>query len=362
MNFPVSSILRLALALGLAGWLGACHRNGSAGTANKKSPIETAVVERRDLDLSIDVVGDLNPSVRVDVKPEVTGRVKSIHVKAGQGVKKGDLIVELDDTDLLTSRATAQTDIEGSKLQLDKASLAAGRAKKLVAEELISQEEADNKRLEAEIAKNNLEKAVKKLQQVEDQLIKIRIRAPMSGTVIELPIVEGQVVMGGATSSANTVLMTLANLDEMLIAVHVNQIDVVRMKEGQTVQVTLDAFEGVALSGKVSFIAPLATVKNNIKGFSVNILVTNTDPRIRPGMSANVKVPISKVKSALAVPIEAVFREGGKRVVYRKEGEEFKRTEVEIGMVTTDRTEIKAGLKEKDVIALTPPEKKDPKK
>jgi RND family efflux transporter MFP subunit len=355
-------MFRVVLMLVLTVFLGACNRQPPAAAADKKGRAETATVEKRDLELTIDVVGDLNPSVKVEVKPEVTFRVKKIYVKAGQMVQKGDLLVDLDDTDLLTQKTTAQTEIEGAQLQLEKAKLAAERAKQLVAAELISQEQADNLRLDAEIAKNNLEKARKKLQSVEDQLLKIHIRAPMSGTVIDLPIVEGQVVLGGATSAANTVLMILANLSEMLITVHVNQIDVVRMKEGQPVQVTLDAFEGLVLNGKISFIAPLASVKNNIKGFSVDILVANTDPRIRPGMSANVKVPITKVTGVLAVPVESVFRETGKRVVYRKEGSAFKKTEVEVGIVTTDRTEIKSGLKEGDVISLTPPKEEESKK
>ncbi|MDD2708427.1 MAG: efflux RND transporter periplasmic adaptor subunit [Verrucomicrobiae bacterium] len=339
---------------------GGCSKLKSGPDSSKSESVETAVVDRQDMELAINRVGELKPSVSVDVKAEITAKVKTIHVKeAGLTIKKDDLLVELDDTDLKAKKATLLTEINGSKLLLDKLSLQAARAKKLLERGLLSQEDADNKRLEAEIAKNTLERNNKQLQENEASLLKTRIMSPISGTVIDLPIVTGQVVLGGSTSGSTTTLMTLANMEQMIISVHVNQIDVVRMAIGQIVQVTLDAVDGVVLKGKISFISPQATLVNNMKGFTVKILVDNTDPgRVRPGMSVNVKIPLAKVSNALTVPVEAVFRDNGKRIVYRKEGEEFKKTFVVIGIITSDRTEIKSGLSEGDVIAMSPPKEK----
>lgn len=344
-------ILMLALILGTL----SCGRRDQDAFASKSASSRTAVVERRDLDFTIEVVGDLRPSVQVDVKAEISGRVKKIQPSIGATIKRGEIVVELDDTDLLTEKASTKIEIDGATLSLEKAALADGRAKQLVAEDLIAKADADNLRLDASIAKNNLEKAVKKLQSVEDKLSKTRIAAPITGTVINLPIVEGQVVVGGPSVSTGTLLLTLANLSEMLISTHVNEVDVTRMKEGQPVQVTVDAFEGMDLTGAVHFIAPVASVRNNIKGFAVDVLVSRSDPRIRPGMSANVKVPIAKAAGVLSIPIEAVFREGNKRFVYLKNGDSFDRCEVEVGVVTSDRAEIKAGLKEGDTISLVRP-------
>ncbi len=342
--------------------LSACSKKEAESLSDRGKQGATARAERRDLDENVVAVGDLRPLVQVDVKAEVSSsKVKAIRVGIGQMVKRGDLMIELDDTDLLTEKSSTQIEIEGAQLQLNKAALAAERAKKLVAEDLITKEEADNKRLEAEISKNSLDKAVKKLQSVDDKLSKVRIMAPISGTVIELPIIEGQVVIGGATAGQGTLLMKLANFNEMLISTHINQMDVTHMKVGQPVQVTIDAFEGTNLTGKIFFIAPVATVKNNIKGFGIDILVSNPDPRIRPGMSANIKIPISNAISALSVPIEAVFHEDDRKIVYLKNGTSFDRREVEVGVITHTWAEIRSGLREGDTVSLSRPKDDDKK-
>jgi len=335
--------------------LAACSKEGSHSLSGKQTHTSTACVERRDLDFVIEVIGDLRPLVQLDVKTEISGKVKKVHMEISQTVKRGDLLVELDDTDLLNEKSSAQTEVDGAKLRVSKAALAAERSQQLVEAEIVSKQEADNLRLDAELARNDLVKAQKTLQTVEDRLSKTRILSPIDGTAIVLPIVDGQVVIGGPSAAQGTLLMTLANLSEMLISTHINQMDVTRMEIGKPVQVTVDAFDGMNLRGKIYFIAPLATVKNNIKGFSVDILVSRVDPRIRPGMSANVRAPIARTTSALAVPVEAVFREDNKTVVYVKNGSNLDRREVSVGIVTADYAEIKSGLKEGDIVSLAHP-------
>jgi len=351
--------MALLIAASILSLPGCSRAKDHSSAGNGRDTAATA--QKRDLDFVVEAVGDLRPVVQVDVKAEVSGRIKKIHATTGQLLRKGDLLLELDDTDLLTEKASAQTEIDGARLQLKKADLAAEITQQLLPEGVVSRNEADNKKIDAEIAANDLIKTEKRLQTVEDKLTKTRIPAPIDGTVIVLPVVEGQVVIGGPSVSAGTLLMTMANLEEMLITTHINQIDVTRMEAGGKVEVTVDAFEGMKLAGKISFIAPLATVKNNIKGFSVDILVKRSDRRIRPGMSANIKVPIAKADAVLTVPVEAVFREADKTVVYLLNGADMERREVSVGLVTTDHAEIKSGLKEGDTVSMSRP-KRDERK
>lgn len=325
--------------------------------ASSAKSSQLATVEVRDLHLEIETIGDLRPSTQVEVKIEIpNGRIKKIHVRTGREVQKGDLLVELDDSDLRIQKSSAETEIEGTELSLQKAALAAKRAKQLVEADLISQAEADNLRLDAEIAENNLTKARKKLQLVEDNISKTKVSAPISGSVIELPVIEGQVVIGGSSAAAaGTVLMRLANFSQMVISVHINQVDVTRIRLGQNVKVTVEGFEDINLSGEIVFIAPVASLKTNVKGFAVEILVSSPDERIRPGMSARVKIPIAEVKNATTVPIEAVFKNRNKRVVYVKDGDQFTKRSVELGVITADCAEIKAGVKVGEQISLTKP-------
>lgn len=359
-RFPAWSLAAGALAAALA--VSGCGSKESIpsrdGAGQPGNGDQTAKVERKDLDFVVEVIGDLRPSVQVDVKAEVSGKIKKIHVDVGQAVKREAPLLELDDYDLLTERASTIIEIDGARLQLSKASVNAKRAQELLASELVSKQDAENLKLDADIAANNLERATKRLQTVEDKLTKTRIASPIDGVVTTLPVVEGQVVVGGPSVSAGTLLMTLANLTDMLISTHVNQMDVTRMKEGQGVEVTVDAFEGTKLGGKIQLVAPIATIKNNIKGFAVDILVTSQDRRIRPGMSANVRIPIAHAKGALSLPIQAVFREGDKRFVFVKNGEKFERRKVEVGLTTSDRAEIKGGVQEGEVVSLIRPKEK----
>ncbi len=357
MRFPTFASL-LALAVALSG-CGSNPAKGEKGGSRKRGDGDQAAkVVRQDLDFAVEVTGDLRPSVQVDVKAEVSGKIKKIRVDIGQSVKRGAPLLELDDYDLLTERASTLIEIEGAKLHLSKAAVNAKRAQELLAGGLVSKQEAENLKLDADIAANSLDRATKRLQGVEDKIVKTRIASPIDGVVTTLPVVEGQVVVGGPSVSAGTLLMTLANLTDMLISTHVNQMDVTRMREGQAVEVAVDAFDGAKLGGKIQLIAPIATIKNNIKGFAVDILVTSQDRRIRPGMSANVRIPISRAKAALTVPIEAVFREEKKRVVYVKNGDRFERREVEVGLATSDRAEIKRGVQEGDLVSLIRPKEK----
>jgi RND family efflux transporter MFP subunit len=350
--------LALAATLALAG-CGSKNPEPSRDSKGRRgNGDQTAKVERRNLDFTVEVIGDLRPSVQVDVKAEVSGKIRKIYVDVGQSVKRGTLLLELDDSDLVTERDSTSIEIAGAKLQLSKAAVNARRAQELLAGDLVSRQEAENLKLDADIAANLLERATKRLQSVEDKITKTRIASPIDGVVTTLPVVEGQVVVGGPSVSTGTLLMTLANLTDMLISTHVNQMDVTRMKEGQAVEVTVDAFEGTKLGGKIQLVAPIATVKNNIKGFAVDILVTSQDRRIRPGMSASVRIPISQAKGVLSLPIEAVFRDGDKRFVFLKEGEKFDRRAVEVGLATSDRVEIKGGLQEGDVVSLVRPKEK----
>jgi HlyD family secretion protein len=355
---PLRSLARLPAVLGLAIAAVICLtscKDPKAKQSSAEQKIPTAPSKVEDLDFSIQVIGDLRPSLQVDVKAEISGRIKKIHSKIGETINAGDLVIELDDTDILTEKATALIEIEGTKLALTRASMAAERAKKLLLSQLVSQEEADNKRIDAEIAENNMQKAMKRLQAAEDKLKKTRITAPINGMAIAVPVVQGQVVVGGTTASKGTLLMTLANLSEMLISTHITQLDVVKIQAGQNVDVTVDAFDELKLMGEVFFIAPVASIKNNVKGFSVDVLVSKPDPRVKPGMSANVRLELARAAGALTVPVEAIFREKQKSVVFIEGQEGFEKREVKVGLTTTERAQILSGLEVKERVALTRP-------
>src|SRR5437899_6718389 len=183
------------------------------------------------------------------------------------------------------------------------------RSKQLYAEKLISQELFEDTRTQYELARNALERTEKALHLIEYQLTKTKILAPFDCTILTRPVSVGQAVSGSGGFNSGTEVLTIANLTEMVINAHINQADVTRLKIGQQVEVQVEAVPGMKVTGVVERIAPQATIKNNIKGFAARILLKNVDPRVRPGMTANIKIPVASADNVMAVPLAAVFTE-----------------------------------------------------
>jgi RND family efflux transporter MFP subunit len=350
-------IIIAVLALAGTGWWG-FRRTGSAN-GSAPGPTATGKVERRTIEVQVEVVGEINPANQVTVKSEVSGRIQQIDVATGQEVRKGEPLLSLDDRDLVTERDAAQTQITGAKVQLEKAQRDLDRLAELLKSALVSQEVYDNARTALELARNDYELAQRRLQSVEDKLKKIRIDAPFDGTVLSVAVSKGQVVSGAAGVNAGTELMTFANLDQMLIRAHVNQVDVTRLERGQQARITIDSLAGVEITGAITLIAPVATVKSDVKGFDVDVLVARSDPRIRPGMNANLKFPVAKLENALTVPLAAVFSEGTNKVVYvRLADGRSERRVVKLGANDYRHTAVTDGLHEGETVLLERPDDK----
>ena len=225
---------------------------------------------------------------------------------------------------------------------------------------LVSKEEFQNTETTYELAKTRWNARRKPLSQVEDQLSKTRIVAPFDCTVLTRPVSIGQAVSGSGGYNSGTEIMTIANLNEMIINAHLNQADVVHVKTGQKVDVQVEAVPGLEMTGTVERIAPQATVKNNIKGFETQIRLTNIDPRVRPGMTANMTIPVASADNALAIPIAAVFTEQGKRYAYVKTGDDqFEMRPIQIGISDYEYAQVLNGLSDGDVVSLVRPEPRE---
>lgn len=353
------SLLALALILLVAaGWFLFKGKSTGPGDNQTVSDKFLARAEKRDIDFTLEVSGEVTPAFQLDVKPEVGGKIKALHVVAGQTVKEGDLLVEIDDRDLLTEKDSALTEIEGAKLEMQKSKRNYTRSQELFQQKLISREVSDNLTAEYEIAENNLIKAQRKLQIVEDRLRKTKVVAPMDGTVLTVPVIEGQVAIAAASVNSGTSLMTVANLSRLLVETHVNQVDVAKLKLNQTVHLRAESLKDLETDALLSFIAPVATVKNNVKGFQVQALIEKPNPALRPGMTVNMTVPIDRAADALSVPIAAVFKgEGNKKIVYVRNGSTTQKRVVQIGVTNIEFAQIVHGLDEGEEILLVEPDK-----
>ena len=345
-------------------------KSGPAAVVGKPGLPTTVIVATRDINFAVTAAGDIGPLDAVSVRPEIGGLISKLTLDIGDRVKKGDVLFELDDKDLQTEKSSRKTEIAGArlavetqKLQLEKAKLNFDRVKGLFESKLVAQEAFDNARIDHDLTKNSLDIALNRLetaqtalQQVEDKLLKTVIRAPFDCTILTRPVSVGQAVSGSSGFNSSTEVFTVANLADMVITAHINQADVTRLKVGQEVTVEVEAVAGLKLVGRVDRIAPQATFKNGIKGFSTRIILKNAEGAVRPGMTANLSIPLISTSNVLAIPLAAVFNDQGERFVYVKtRDDKFERQLVQLGVADFDFAEVTKGLKGGEVISLIAP-------
>jgi RND family efflux transporter MFP subunit len=349
------TFLILAVAIGAAVY-GFLHWHQRNEQGAEQTVLTTATAGPRTITLSVKAAGDIGPDDMVSVRPEINGRISQLPVDVGDAVKKGDLLCALDDRDLQTERSSRLTDIEGAKLQLDQAQRNYERNQRLYDSGLIPQETYQDAETTYELAKNALERAQKSLSQVEDQLSKTRIVAPFDCTVLTRPVSVGQAVSGSGGVGGGTEVMTVANLKQMVIKAHLNQADVVEVKVGQVADVQIEAVPGLKLKGTVERVAPQATIKNNIKGFETQVRLTELDPRVRPGMTANMTIPVLSAENVLTIPLAAVFTEDGSRYAYIKQsGNQFIMMPIDVGVSDYQYAQVLKGVDNGQVVSLVRP-------
>lgn len=357
MKFLRNLIFVSMAAVGIYALVQSGLLSGGADDDKDKSNDLVASAECRDIESNLLLTGEVIPAFQIEVKAEVGGKVQKLHVKTGQSVQGGDPLATIDDTDLLTEKSAAETEIEGAQLAVDKIKGNYERAAALYEEKLISKEVYDNLGSDLAIAGNTLDKARSRLQTVEDRLRKTRIEAPGDGTVLDVLVNEGQVVVAAASVNAGTILMNVADLTRLLINSHVNQVDAAKLNTGQEILVEVTGTEGESLKATVEFIAPVATIRNNVKGFQVQALIEENDGRLKPGMSVAMTVPVAKASGAVSVPVAAIFRENKEQVVYVRKGGQTERRTVEVGITDLGYVEIRSGLEAGEQILLfAPPE------
>jgi HlyD family secretion protein len=354
-------VLAVVIGLGAGGYYGwNTWQKTKAAEAQPARPT-TAVAEVRDITFAVNAAGEIAPAEQVSVRPEINGLLEQLPVDLGDVVKKDTLLFKLDDSELQQQKASNLTDIEKGKLGVEKAERDYKRAQQLLKDNLISQEVYDDTKTAFDLAKNALERNQKDLAITEEHLTKTEVRAPFDCTVLTRPVSIGQAVSGSGGFNSGTEVLTIADLNSMIINAQVNQADVPRLKIGEAVEVTIEAVPGLMATGMVERISPQATIKNNIKGYPARVVLKNVDPRVRPGMTAGVKIPVAAADNVTAVPLSAVFTEKNpdtdqmERFVYVQHGDSFEKRNVKIGVADFFFAEVQEGLTPGETVSLELP-------
>lgn len=352
------------------------QRNGDAGEEAGTAMRDRAEVLSTNINFTVTVAGEIGPAEQVSVRPEVNGRIHELPVDVGDFVKKGDLLFSLDDKDLMIELDTRQQEIDSALLQLEKAELRMQQTERdylrdqsLFEENLVSRQVFettkqlwDSAAKDYELAQNQVNRARTNYSLTEEKLEKTRVRAPFDCTVLTRAVSGvGQAVSGSGGFNSGTEVMTIANLNDLVILAHVNQSDVTRLRADMEVNISIEAVAGLSVRGVVERVSPQATIVNNIKGFSTRIRLMTPDERVQPGMTANITIPVATASNVTAVPLAAVFTEfnqqtqQNERFIYVEKGGKYEKRPVRIGVADYFYAEVQSGVASGDVVSLVKP-------
>jgi HlyD family secretion protein/macrolide-specific efflux system membrane fusion protein len=310
----------------------------------KAAPIDPALVvtvAKKTLAVEIVETGRVQPREKADVKSKVAGTVQSVMVAEGASVKKGDTLLVLDPTDYQRDLARAEAEVAQAVEGLDFARLTQGRAERGVAQGIASKFEIDQTAHDVNVKTVALRTAEVARSVAGDRLRYTRLVAPMDGTIIARNIEPGESVVPGVQSTFDgKALMTIADLRTLLVKLNLNQIDVAKIAVGRKASLTLDALPGHAYEAVITKVAP-ASVKlagKDQEVFPVEAQLDAPDGLVKPGMTADVRIHLDAKEGVLAVPLEAVVKDGGRSYVTRI-------TETAPGKTRTDKVEVTLGLR-----------------
>ena len=363
----------------------------------KIDPTKLAKVERGDLAKSVVATGKVEPITKVEIKSKASGIVKKLLVDAGDRVKKGQVLCELDREEiqaqvssaraqLLASEAAergavadlarAKVDAEGPDVPLLKR--AYDRALRMAKEGVVSQSSLDDAQKNYELAlnKQNVSKAQvlvlsakekqagaqveqdkANLAQLEEQLSYTTITSPIDGVVLSRDVEMGDAVSSILVlGSSATLIMTLGDTSQVYVKGKVDESDIGKVYLGQPARIKVESFKDKTFHGQVTKIAPMGVEKDNVTTFEVRVSINNPGGELKANMTANAEVILEEHKSVLQIPEGALIYDKDKKSYVQvpdpsaKEG--MRKVAVNVGISNGAKTEVLKGLKEGEQVVL----------
>jgi HlyD family secretion protein len=280
-----------------------------AGCRKAAAPVvyQALPVEHRDIVVSAQASGTVQPDTVVEVKSKASGEILDLRVETGQLVKRGTMMVRVDPRNPRNQVAQAQADLEVAQAQLAKATSQKRRADALFETQSITEQEHETALLDYANAKANVVRAKVAVETAKDQLDDTNVLAPITGTIIEKDVERGQVISSPTKDvGGGTVLLKMADLGLVQVRTLVDETDIGKIQVGQRATVTVDAFPNRPFEGSVLKIEPQAQTEQNVTMFPVLVRIDNRAGLLRPGMNAEVEIHVGERPNVLAVPNAAL--------------------------------------------------------
>ena len=331
----------------------------SGGKKEEKVTFETAKVEKGNIQTSITATGTIEPVTSVTVGTQVSGIVSHLYVDYNSVVKRGQVIAELDRTNLISELNAQKANLASAQSSLNYQESNFKRYQTLYEKGLVSADEFESARLQYQQAREQVAQSRESVERAQTNLGYATITSPIDGVVLSKAVEEGQTV---AASFNTPELFTIAqDLTNMRVIADIDEADIGGVKEGQRVSFTVDAFPEDTFEGNVTQVRQQATTESNVVTYEVVISAPNVDLKLKPGLTANVTIFTLEKNDVLTVPAkalrfqpnEALLKDGqtiedceGQRKVWTLEGNVFKAHKVETGTTNGVTTEITGGIAE----------------
>jgi HlyD family secretion protein len=284
--------------------IAACHKAAPP-------PVYQAVpVERRDIVVTAQAAGAINPDTVVDVKSKASGEILDVKVSTGDAVKHGTLIVQVDQRIPANDVAQAQAALGVDSAQLNNAVAQLNRQKELFDAKAVTQQDYEAAQLAVAVARAAVVRDDVALQNAKINLGDTQVLAPITGTVISEAVQRGTVISSPTNSaSGGTVILRMADLSLVQVKTWVDESDVGKLHPGQAADVIVAAYPNRPFKGVVLKIEPQADTIQNVTMFPVDIRIDNRDDLLKPGMNADVRIAVGQRSNVLAVPNAALRTE-----------------------------------------------------
>ena len=353
----MKKISKVYVAAGVVAMVAVAFWMMSGGKKEETVTFDTAKVAPANLMTSVTATGTIEPVTSVTVGTQVSGIVSKLYVDYNSVVKKGQVIAELDKTNLVSQLNASKATLASAQSKLNYESSNYKRYDALYKKGLVSADEYENAQLTYKQAREQVASAKEEVQRAQTNLGYATITSPIDGIVLSKAVEEGQTV---AASFSTPELFTIAqNLKEMQVVADVDEADIGDVREGERVTFTVDAYPDDTFEGTVKQVRQEATTTNNVVTYEVVISAPNADLKLKPGLTANVTIYTAERKNVTCVPSKAlrytptketigkrkIVDCNGKNKVWTLEGNNIVAHRVNIGMTDGTNTELLDGLK-----------------
>lgn len=325
-----------------------------------------ATVTRQDISTSVTATGTIEPVTKVEVGTQVSGIIDKIYVDYNSQVHKGQVIAELDKTNLISELTSAKSNLANAQSELDYQKANFDRYAKLFEKGLVSTDDYENARLSYEKARQNIVVQQQNVTKAQTNIGYATITSPIDGIVLSREVEEGQTVASAMTTP--TLFYIAQDLTDMRVIADVDEADIGGVKEGQRVSFTVDAFPDDTFAGTVTQVRLEATTESNVVTYEVVIAAPNKDLKLLPGLTANVTIYTAERQGVLSLPTKALRFTPNQALmtpeqtiedvqseskVWKLDGNVFRALPVKTGLNGGTNVEITEGLNEGDKVIIS---------